>query len=319
MRRWKLFWEKIRGRADLRAIFKTGAWSFFIVLGTGLAIKFFVIDAVKINGAQMEPAVMSGDRLLIFKTPYITPGIRNGFIRPEKTVVAAFPDRSANTILRIAATSGDIISIDEGQFYRNGQPIEKFHKDTEAFSIIPAEYSPADFMPPFKLPESGDSITFADLDMRDFIFAYSILRQEKSKIRIKPFIVRDSSVIDDYEISDFALYSGPVSEIPDSLSADWFFWDRLQEFFKITAGDEKSAQIAFSVFKGNREVTGFRVKKQYVFLIGDNWNGAKDSRYFGPVVISNIQGSAFLALWGSRVDDEGKRRWDWGRVFRLIK
>jgi signal peptidase I len=316
MRRWKLFWEKIRGRADLRAVFKMGAWSFFIVLGAGLTIKFFVLDSVKINGIQMEPAIMAGDRLLIFKTPYVIPG---GFIRPQKPVVATLPDKNANTILRIAATSGDIISIDEGQFYRNGQPIERFHKDIEEFSVISAEFSPSDFMPPFKIPEPGDSITFAELSMRDLIFAYSILRQERSKIRLKPFVVMDENLIDDYVIKDFILYNGPIDEIPDSLTADWFFWDRLQEFFSITAGGEKGAQLAFSVFKGNREITGFTVKKQYAFLIGDNWNGAKDSRYFGPVIINNVQGRVFMALWGFKVDEYGKRKLNWGRIFRFIK
>jgi len=318
--RWKLFWEKIRGRADLRSILKMGAWSFFWVLAAGLAIKLFLFDSVKVSGTQMEPAVASGDRILIFKTPYMTPGLRTIFARPEKPVVAEIPDKSTNTILRIAATSGDTVSIDAGQFYRNGQPLEQFYKDTDKYGIIPAEYSPVDYMAEFRLPEPGDSITFSQLTMRDLIFTYSMLRQEKPRTRMKPFVIENGNVSDNYEITDFAFYNGPINQIPKHLRTDWFFWDRLQEYFEMTSTTEgKSAQLAFAFFRGAREVKGFRVTKHYAFLMGENWSGAKDSRYFGPILINNIEGRALVTLWGFKTDDNEKQRLDWDRFFKFIK
>ncbi|MCL2182618.1 MAG: signal peptidase I [Chitinispirillia bacterium] len=320
MNRRKLLWEKFRGRADMRPILKTGVVSFFIVLLAGLTIKLFVLDSLKVNGEQMEPEVLASDRILLFKTPYITPLVRNLFASHNKTVVAELPSHSTYTILRIAAVAGDIISVDEGQFYRNGQPLQKFHKNTELHSIVPAEYSPVDFMAPFKLPERGDSITFAGLDMRDLIFAYSILRQEKNNIRMKPFIISGGNTDDNYEINDFALYNGPISEIPEHMRNNWFFWDRLREYIEITtAAEEKNVQLAFSFFKGDKEISGFKVKKKYVFLLGDNWIRATDSRYFGPVSVNHIQGHAFMALWWFGINDAGKLRFNTGRILKLIK
>ncbi|MCL2220419.1 MAG: signal peptidase I [Chitinispirillia bacterium] len=320
MNKWKLFWEKVRGRADVRPIFKMGAWSFFIVLAAGLLIKLFVFDSVRIDGTQMEPAILSGDRILIFKTPYITPIMKRFFNVPEKPVVTGLPDKSARTLLRIAAGPGDTISISEGQFYRNGLPLERFHKDSDIYTVIPAGYSPADFMQQLRLPKPGDSLTFGELSMRDRIFAYSMLRQDRGNAGMNPGVIEDGVLNDNYEITDFALYNGPIDDIPEHMRTDWFFWDRLQEYLTQTsAAKGKKAQLTFSFFRGDKEITGFKVKKRYVFLIGQNWTGAKDSRYFGPIAINNIEGKAMMTLWGFVVDDNGKRQFDKTRVFKLIR
>jgi type IV secretory pathway protease TraF len=81
----------------------------------------------------------------------------------------------------------------------------------------------------------------------------------------------------------------------------------------------KKAQLAFSVLKNGKEVTNFRVKNRYVFVLGDNWSGAKDSRHFGPLPRANITGRAFMTLWGTRLNDKGKKKLDWGRIVRFVR
>jgi signal peptidase I len=318
--RWKLFWEKIRGRADLRSAMKSGAWSFFTVLAVGLILKIFVLDSVKITGAQMEPAIQSGDRLLLFKLPYIMPLVRNSFIRHDKPIVAALPHGGARTLLRIAAISGDTVSITGGQFYRNTWPVEQFHKNTDSLGVIPAAYSPVDYMERFRIPAPRDSVIFSELTLRDLIFAYSMLRQEKSNVSLRAFVVENGVVNGDYAVKDFAFYSGPIDAIPEEMTVDWFFWDRLQKYLSMTAGEGEGPRLAFSIFRGKNEITGFRVAKQYVFLMGDNWCGALDSRYFGPVASTNIKGRPFMTLWGTKINEiSGKRTFDGKRVFRRVR
>jgi signal peptidase I len=277
----------------------------------------------------MDPAIKAGDQIILFKLPYKIPLIKKLDSRSAQSepvfepVVVSLPDKSAQTVLRIAAISGDSVNIDNAQFYRNGQPIENFHQKNDTHDIIPASYSPADFMAPFIIPSPGDSITFSELTLRDLIFAYSIFRQEKPDVRLKPFVLDDETTSSDYLIEDFSLYNGTIDSIPETLHADWFFWDKLQEYLEMTATDDKKPQLAFSVLKNDKKVLGFKVKKHYIFLIGDNWSNSKDSRYFGPVITTNIQGRPFITAWGFEVGEgegeDGKKRLSANRIGKIVR
>ena len=305
---WKLFWETIQGRADMRSALKKGVKHFFILLAAALLIKAFFLDSVKVKGAQMEPAVMAGDRIIFVKTPYTAPVIRRFLTKVDMPVIADLPDWSASTVLRVAAVSGDTVKISAGQLYRDREEIEGVGKDIESSPIVPPRYSPVDNIATYRIPAPKDSIAFAGISTRDLIFAYSVLRQERQNIRLKAHIVDGGKIINNYKIKDFSFYRGTVDSIPEEFHADWFFWERLQGYLDMTAPYGKKPRLAFSVFKGGKEISGFKVKKRYVFLIGDNWNNAMDSRYFGPVISTNIRGRPVLTLWGKGIR----------RVFKIV-
>jgi len=293
--------NKLRYNADTRTVLYRGVKWFAIILLVGLVLKFFVCDSVRVDGAQMEPSVLAGDRVLLLKAPYATPMLKKLFTMDNRLTVASLPGKDAgSTILRIAAVSGDTVSIDAGRFYLNGYAVRGMDKDTARYGVIPADYSPADFMASYRVPAPGDTITFADLTLRDLIFAYAALRQEKPNVSLKAFAMVGDSILGGFRIKDFSLYSGSIDSIPEELCADWFFWDRMQEYFRMQ-GEETDVrpQLAFSVFKGAKEITGFRVKERYMFLMGDNWTGAKDSRYIGAVRLDNVVGRPVARLWGN--------------------
>jgi len=293
--------NKLKDSADTRIVFYQGLRWFAIILAAGLVLKFFVCDSVRVDGSQMEPTVKAGDRVLLMKVPYAAPLFKNLFAVENKLTIAELPkEDGARTILRIAAVSGDTVSVYAGQLYRDCDAVLGIAKDTTRYNLLPAEYSPADFMSPYRVPAPGDTITFAELTLRDLIFTYAVMRQERSHITLKAFALAGDSIISGYRIKDFALYNGPIDSIPKELAVDWFFWDRLREYMNVSAEDpEVKPQLAFSIFKGSNEITGFRVKKRYMFLMGDNWSGAKDSRYFGAVRIDDVKGRPVMRLWGN--------------------
>jgi len=294
--------SKLRDSADTRMVLYRGMRWFAIILAVGLFLKLCVCDSVRVDGSQMEPGVSAGDRVLLMKAPYAAPLFKKLFAVENKLAVAALSGRGGgNTILRIAAVSGDTVGIDAGQFYLNRNAVKSLRKDTTLHGVIPADFSPADFMTPYRVPAPGDTITFAGLTLRDLVFTFAALRQEKHGVRLKAFAMVDDSIISDYKIKDFSLYVGSIDSIPEELSVDWFFWDRLREYMKMQTdeADGGKPQLAFSVFRGAREITGFRVKEEYLFLMGDNWTGAKDSRYFGAVRLDNVKGRPVMRLWGN--------------------
>ena len=45
------------------------------------------------------------------------------------------------------------------------------------------------------------------------------------------------------------------------------------------------------------EISGCRVPSDHVFVMGDNRSNSRDSRFFGPVPIEDIEGRAFIRIW----------------------
>ena len=269
-----------------------------VIVGIGLLVKFAFIDVVKVNGEQMSPGIITGDYILMFRTPYL-PGIRN-LLKPRLRIPVVFThphEHQKRGSLRIAGISGDTVSIDSGRFLNSRNPTLRFPPQGKKGDVVPENFSPRDFFQPYSIPASGDNLNLDELSLRDFFFAVSIIRQEnKGNGTIEAQLLIDDSVHSDYFISDFSLHSGSIDSIPEQYRNDWFFWSRLLEYLKHIETD-KHVTLNFSyILHGNR-IKQYTVRNTYAFLLADNWNSGLDSRYFGPVSTGTVFGRAFLTLW----------------------
>ncbi len=309
-----------RPPADLRLSIYKGVKQFLLFAGVGLLIKLTVLDSLVVKGMQMAPQVRAGDRILTFGTPYL-PGISNLFVRPRrgKPVVFKTPIEGKTALLRTAAVSGDTVSVSNGLFFLGNRPMVD-PSSAQNDNVLPADYSPRDFMAPYRVPAPGDSLNLTKLPLRDFFFTFSVLKQENpgTAYQLQTSLIVDDTLSNSYFIKDFSLYKGRLDSIPEQFRRDWFFWDRLQEYLRMTMNDA-NPDLQFRVLdQDGQEVNGFRVKNRYIFLLGDNWQRSLDSRYFGPVRTNAVKGRALMTLWGFGADSNGKRKLNFSRFGRII-
>jgi signal peptidase I len=270
-----------------------------IITFAAVFLKSCVIDCVVIKGNQMTPTLVSGDRTLIFRFPYLS--FISAFFKPSlaKPVVFDSPlEKNRRASLRIAGIWGDTVSIDSGVIVNSQKPQFKFSGKEKGGLLVPATFSPRDFFPPYQIPKKGTQLILDSLSLRDFFFAVNVVRQEnkKCKITIKADLYVDDSLSNDYFIKEFALYKGTIDTIPSKYQFDWFFWDRLNQYLFATV-EERTAVIKFSLFIDNAKTAKYSVQDNYVFLLADNWSDGLDSRYIGPVQLSSLVGRVFFVLW----------------------
>jgi len=129
-----------------------------------LAISAFIIvflyQPVKVEGTSMMPSLDDQERIFVNKFVYRWEPIERGDI-----VVFRYPrDPSTSYIKRVIGVAGDVIRIDAGQVYVNGEPLEE--------DYVPPIYAderpyPETVVPPHSYFMLGDHRSMSK-DSRDF-------------------------------------------------------------------------------------------------------------------------------------------------------
>ncbi|KMQ50893.1 hypothetical protein CHISP_2244 [Chitinispirillum alkaliphilum] len=302
---------------DIRIYLYKGLKQFAVIFAIGLTIKTFFLDSVVIEGNQMSPTLDRGDRVIYFKTPHILPGSLSQIPERGTPVLYRSPQDNVKNLLRVSSRSGERVHTQSGVFYIGDNPFT--YSSNQSETIVPSRYSPRDFMEPYTVPSPGDTIHLHSLSIRDFFFAFSVLQQERpqEEFELGVNVFESETVVDEFIIENFSLYSGPISSVPEDLRHDWFFWERLGNHLEDSSPGQ--FELGFRVYDSESEaIDQFTVDNEYVFLIADNWQQGLDSRYFGPVNGKALKGRAFAILWASRYDTEGNRKLIKSRFGKLI-
>lgn len=307
---------------DSRIILYRMAKQVAAIVAIVFLLKLLVLDIIPIQGGQMAPAIQNSDRVLVLRLPYL-PVVRliNRASRGNP-VIFSIPFTKNLGCLRMAGISGDTVSVEDGVFRNSKSFVRRVQASdtTSRTQVMPAEFSPRDYIDPYRVPAPGDTLILDSLDYYSLCFAIAVIRQENpsAKFKILPRVLIDDTVSTDYDISDFALYKGPLDSIPDSLCYDWFFWKRLNEFLQETIRDRK-VSLSFEFFQNGAKISRYTVKERSLFLLADNWNKGYDSRYFGPVLESSIFGRPFFILWSFSKKEGKGAGLNFGRLGRFIE
>jgi signal peptidase I len=292
-----------------------------VVLLVLLLIKQFFLDTSLVKTGQMEPALLNGDQVLMWRLGGAAPLRIVMHPRRNRCIVYRDPfDENKRRCLRIAALAGDSVSIRNGSFVNHTAPSIGFPLVRTTAEPLPPDFSQRDFMSPYRLPKPGDTLDLMNLAMRDFFFAVSIIRQENpaKQHAIKPALYVDGQPLPNYALEDFMLYKGPIDSIPPSLQFDWFFWDRLGDYVHQRFPSQETA-ILFSLMQEGKCMTRYRVKESCIFVIADSWEKGFDSRFFGLISAQHIEGIVACVLWSFAPDAPVMNALRVSRLGKIVK
>ncbi len=292
-----------------------------LVLVCAAAVKLLVLDTVSVRTDQMAPTLADGDRAVIFKLTHAWPLSELVLPLRNSPVVFDNPTLSGSTsCLRVAALSGDSIVISRGVCYVVNKNRVARSSLPDTADILPPAFSPRDSVPPYRLPRRGASVALDSLSLRDFFFAASLIRQENPRehFSIRPVVYVDGRPADTLRTRDFLLYKGRLDSVPAKYEFDWFFWNRMQDYF-VHSQEGKDVTLTFSLLRGGTRMYGYTFSKSCIFLLADDWQKGFDSRYFGPVLSSCVKGRVMGVLWSVAPPGSGGPRLRMGRLFRIIR
>ena len=291
-----------------------------LIILIALIIKYAFCDTVLIETDQMTPVIQNGDRVILSKSKYASPLKVLSSPRHKELIVFDHPHFADKvSCLRIAGKPGDGITIQNGILSIIDKPDLSFAQKPANEETLPAEYSPRDTMQLFRIPKTGDDIDMDTLCIRDFIFLYLMIKQEnpENNYTLQPLLYIDDSLTNDYIIRDFSLYTGKFSAISDTFYADWFFWNRLEAYLSSIYMDGK-IELTFTLLENQSPIKHYTVKKDFYFLLSDNWCKGFDSRYFGPIIETAIKGKVVGILWSFTPPTSGTRALRIRRIFKII-
>ncbi|MBQ7594962.1 MAG: signal peptidase I [Synergistaceae bacterium] len=126
-----------------RETIETIIWAFVLAM----IIRTFIVQAFWIPSGSMIPTLEVGDRVLVAK-------FWNVFFEPKRGSLYVFRypvDRERDFVKRIIAIPGDVVDIQNGIVYINGEPTdEPYVKRHDYFTMRPSNIFPE---VPFKVPE----------------------------------------------------------------------------------------------------------------------------------------------------------------------
>lgn len=104
-----------------------------IVIAVILAffLKSFFFETIVVEGKSMQPTLSTGDRIFISKLEY---NLNLKRFKKGDVIVFEAPDKDASYIKRVIGLPGDIVKVEDGSVFLNGERLEENYIDEDSYT-----------------------------------------------------------------------------------------------------------------------------------------------------------------------------------------
>ncbi|MFH1759466.1 MAG: signal peptidase I [bacterium] len=307
---------------DLRSIVYEHAETAVIVIFLAILIKIAFLGSYMITDKNMGNTLLPGDRIFTnnfiygIKIPFTRIRIP-GFVKIKEKQLLVFnnPENSSRTtLLRCAAGPGQKIEIINKQLYVDSVPFLFPPGYAQMDSIsIESRYLPRDNLSEIVIPRAGDTIKLRYLEPLQFGYLHSVIRQENPDWRIKTAakLKLDNITRLYYDFSD---YTG-ADELTHPLDKDripltgivenchWIELNNIIQFIQSRLNNKKVCFDLYFIINGDT-LKNYIIKNPCYFVMGDNWDHARDSRYWGFLSRCSIISRPIMIFWSRDLNRE---------------
>jgi signal peptidase I len=306
---------------------KEGLFNFSREMISALLMAFvaivYVIQAFRIPTGSMERSLMVGDFLLGLKFMYGSPvlPIPNTFLKfpgvtdpkPGDVIIFKYPgfDRK-DYIKRCVAGPGQTIEIHGKQVLVDGQelvlpPQGQYLADGNLPDTRITEF------PVLRIPARGDTLNQQTMGLREFLFFKHLVEQEnpRATVAVQYQLYLNGVFANDRQ---FTLSGNTITMQDlhrDKLQLVNLFNTRKKLYFNLNHLDDwteldrfltniqtsfstDSVQFRYALYLNGAAVQRYIVKNDNYFMMGDNRDNSKDSRFWGYLNRNFIKAKAFI-------------------------
>ena len=256
-------------------------WNFFFgiilaaVLFVSVALRFYVIEPIRVIGNSLDPIVPAGSSIWVCKLPTCTHKLTRGDI-----VLIQLPD-GEKVLREVVGLPGDSIFISADGKIQSAE--NSFTWEDESEIISPRN---------FQIPRRGDSLQIKNLNDISFDYAVAMLQRKKGlrKFYTEATLFRGKDSLSLSRVGSTSLAGRPVS----IREIHGFHW---QEYFliglQINREDPGGTPVHFErkIFNAedSTDISSIPVRDNYYYVICTQRSRCEDSRQFGYISQESIR------------------------------
>lgn len=258
-------------------------WIFIAIVLLAVALRVFVVSLYQVSSVSMEPVLLSGDVIIVSKTSY----------GPRLLKLSSYLKNKNAEYCRLKGQR----RIKEGDIVVFSMPL---HNSSSEFESPNAAGCVAKRI--FCLP--GDTVLIGNNVGRNDGITYF-----QNESQLFPY---DSSL--HWTLEKYGPLYVPSKGDSIELTEKNKHW-----YAEILLLENPGEQIIDSAFAANgKNLTTYVFKKNYYFVLGDNFYNSFDSRFWGFVPEENIIGEVKGILFSINPDKAGFRKFRFNRFFKTV-
>jgi len=256
-------------------------WIFVVIVLLAVALRVLVVSLYQISSVSMEPVLLPGDVIIVSKTSY----------GPRLLKLSSYLKNKTVEYCRLKGRRG----IREGDIVVFSMPL---HNSSSEFDNITTAGSVAKRI--FCLP--GDTVLIENNMGRNDGITYF-----QNESQLFPY---DSSL--HWTLEKYGPLYVPSKGDSIELTEKNKHW-----YAEILQLENPGGKVIDSAFAANgKNITTYVFKKNYYFVLGDNFYNSFDSRFWGFVPEENIIGEVKGILFSINPDKAGFRKFRFNRFFK---